>query len=126
MAMSNYLENKLLEAVVKNTSYTSPTTVYLALYSTAPTDSTSGTELSGSGYSRQAVTFAAAADGSIASNVTVTFSTATGNWATVKATGIVDASTGGNILFYKATAPRNIKTDDQLVVASGDIIITLD
>jgi hypothetical protein len=126
MAMTNYLENKLLEAVVKNTAYTTPTTVYLALFSTAPTDSTSGTELSGSGYSRQAITFGTAANGTITSNATATFSTATGNWSTIVATGIMDASTSGNLLFYKTTAGRNIKTNDQLTVAAGDITITLD
>jgi hypothetical protein len=126
MAMSNYLENKLLEAVVKNTTYTSPSTVYLALYSTAPTDSTAGTELSGNGYSRQAVTFASAANGTITSNSAASFSTATGDWSPIVATAIVDASTGGNILFYKITPPRNIKSGDTLVVESGDITITLD
>lgn len=126
MAMSNYLENKLLEAVVKNTSYTPPATVYVALYSTAPTDSSAGTELSGSGYSRQAVTFDSAANGSIASNVSVTFGAASADWSTVVATGIVDTSSGGNILFYKTTAPRNIKSGDSLTIASGDITITLD
>ena len=126
MAMSNYLENKLLEAVVKNTTYTSPATVYLALYSTAPTDSTGGTELSGSGYSRQAITFASASNGSIASNVSVTFGAASANWSTIVATGVVDASSGGNILFYKTTPGRNVKSGDSLVVASGDVTITLD
>lgn len=126
MAMSDYLENKLLEAVVKNTAYTSPATVYVALYSTVPTDSTSGTELTGGNYSRQAVTFAAASSGTIASNAAVTFGTASANWSTITGLAIVDASTSGNILFYKSTAPRIVKSGDTLTIDSGDITITLD
>lgn len=45
--MSNYLENALINATLRNTSYTSPATVYLALYTSDPTDADSGTEVSG-------------------------------------------------------------------------------
>ena len=56
---SNYLENALINAVLRNTSYTSPTTVYVSLYTTDPTDADSGTEVSGGLYARTAVTFGA-------------------------------------------------------------------
>ena len=36
--MSNYLENALINATLRNTSYTTPTTVYVALYTSDPTD----------------------------------------------------------------------------------------
>ncbi len=52
--MSNYLENALINATLRNTSYTSPTTVYVALYTSDPTDADSGTECSGTSYARQA------------------------------------------------------------------------
>ena len=42
--MSNYLENALINATLRNTGYTSPTTVYLALYTTDPTDADAGDE----------------------------------------------------------------------------------
>ncbi len=50
---SNYLENKVLDHVLRNTSYTSPTTVYVGLYTSDPTDAGSGTEVSGGSYARQ-------------------------------------------------------------------------
>ena len=50
--MSNYLENALVNAVLRNTSYTSPATVYLALYTSDPTDADAGTEVSGTSYAR--------------------------------------------------------------------------
>jgi len=114
MALTNYLENALLNATVRNTTYTSPATVYLALYSVAPTASTAGTELSGSGYSRQAITFNAPSGGSVTSNVTVTFGPATANWSTINATAVVDASTSGNIL-----------SGSSLVIGGGNVSIVL-
>jgi hypothetical protein len=44
---SNFLENALINAVLRNTTYTSPATVYVSLYLTDPTDADSGTEVSG-------------------------------------------------------------------------------
>ena len=43
--LSNYLENKLLDHILKNVSYTSPTTVYVGLFTSDPTDAGSGTEI---------------------------------------------------------------------------------
>lgn len=125
MALTNYLENALLNATVRNTTYTSPATVYLALYSVAPTASTSGTELSGSGYSRQAITFNAPSGGAVTSNVTVTFGPATANWSTINATAVVNASTGGNIMYFTPTAGQNILSGSSLVIGGGNVSIVL-
>ena len=125
MALSNYLENALLNATVRNTAYTSPATVYLALYSTAPTPSTSGTELTGSGYSRQAITFNAPSGGAVTSNVTVTFGAATSNWLPIIASAVVDASTGGNILYFTSTIAQNVLSGSSLVIDGGNVSITL-
>ena len=126
MAMTNYLEDKLLEAVVKNTSYTTPTTVYMALYSTAPGEAGGGTELSGDNYSRAAMTFGSSSGGTITTTADITFATASGDWATAVAIGIVDASSGGNLLFYKSIAGRSVKSGSALTIVSGDITLTLD
>ena len=125
MALTNYLENALLNATVRNTTYTSPATVYLALYSVAPTASTAGTELSGSGYSRQAITFNAPSGGAVTSNVTVTFGPATANWSTINATAVVNASTGGNIMYFTPTAGQNILSGSSLVIGGGNVSIVL-
>jgi hypothetical protein len=126
MPMTNYLANSMANAVLRNTSYTSPASVYASLYSVAPTGNTAGTELTGNGYARQLTTFSAPAAGAAVSNVAVTFGAATGNnWPTVVAFGIADASTSGNILFYKPISARNIKVGDTLVIDSGDITIVI-
>ena len=56
-AFSDYLENKVLGHVFGGTAYTAPTTLYVALYTVAPSDTGGGTEVSGGGYARQTSTF---------------------------------------------------------------------
>ena len=97
---STYLQNALLNAAFRDTSYSSPSAVYVALFTTEPAaDGTGGTEVSGNGYSRKVATFAAPSSGVIANSaVPVSFPVATGGWGTVVAIGIYDASTSGNLL----------------------------
>lgn len=126
MSTTHYNENAWLNATLRNVTYTSPANVYAALYSTAPTASTSGTELTGNGYSRQLTTFSSPSSGSISSNVTVTFGPATGNnWPTAVAIGITDASTSGNILYYETITNTNIRVGSSVKFDSGQITITI-
>jgi hypothetical protein len=126
MAMTNFLANQIANATLRNTSYTSPASVYGALYTTAPTASTSGTELSGNGYSRVALTFDTPANGSASTSASATFGPAsTAAWTGVKAVGVCDASSGGNILYYQTIATRNVKVGDSLVFGTGNVTISL-
>jgi len=125
-AISNYLENALINAVLRNTPYTSPSAVYLALYTSDPTDANTGTEVTGGSYQRQQITFGAPNDGMVSNSNEILFPVATANWGTVTHIGILDAATGGNLLFYGAvTTPKTISTNDQLKINAGDISITL-
>lgn len=104
---SDYLENKQLDHTLRNTAYTSPTTVYAALFTVSPSDGGGGTEVSTSGtaYARQAITFGAASGGSISNSVAVNFPTATASYgAPVVAVGVFDASSGGNLLYWSNVA----------------------
>ena len=51
--MSTYLENAVINAVLRNTSYSSPAVVYVGLHTANPTDAGSGAEVSGNGYVRK-------------------------------------------------------------------------
>lgn len=125
--MSNYLENKILDHVLKNTSYTSPTTVYLGLYTTDPTDAGSGTEVSGGSYARQPISFAAASSGSSASSADITFPQATASWGTVAYVGILDQLTTGNLLFHTAlTTSKAIDTGDIFKITTGNLTVAID
>lgn len=113
---SNYLENELYDHILRNAAYTSPTTVYGALFTSDPGEAGGGTELSGNGYAREALTFAAPTDGS-GSATEVTFGPATASWGTVTHFAIFDALTVGNMLFYAPlSASKTVNTDDTLAV----------
>jgi hypothetical protein len=124
--MSNHLENALINATLRNTSYTSPTTVYISLHTADPTDAGTGTEVSGGSYIRQSATFAAPSNGASASNADITFPQATGNWGTIGWIGIWDAQTTGNMLYHTALdASKAIDTGDIFKIASGSLTVTL-
>lgn len=124
--MSNYLENALINAVLRNTSYTSPATVYVALYTSDPTDADTGTEVSGNAYARQSVTFGAPSNGSSTNTGAVEFPQATGSWGTVSYIGLRDASSGGNLLFHTALdEAKTIATGDVFRIAIGSLSVTL-
>jgi hypothetical protein len=126
-AMSDYLELKFLEHFTGTSSTSSPSAVYLGLSTGSFADGNSGTELSGSNYTRKAITFASASSGSIASNANVEFNPATGSWGTVSHWAIFDASSSGNLLFHGAfTASKAIASGDILKVASGSLTISAD
>ncbi len=124
--MSNYLENALINATLRNTSYTSPSVVYIGLYTSDPTDADTGTEVSGGSYARQAVTFGAPSDGVSTNSAAIEFPQATGTWGTVGWIGIEDASTGGNLLYHTALdASKTIATGDIFKIAIGSLSVTL-
>ena len=125
MAFTDYLENKLVAHTFSNTAYTSPSTVYVALYTVAPTDSSTGTEVTGGGYARQSASFTTT--GNAATNASaIEFATATANYGTVVAVAILDASSSGNMLAYAAlSSNKTIETGDVLRIPAGDLDITL-
>ncbi len=124
--MSNYLENALINATLRNTSYTSPATVYVGLYTSDPTDADTGTEVSGGSYARQAVTFGAPSNGVSTNTAAIEFPQATGTWGTVGWIGIEDASTSGNLLYHTALdASKTIATGDIFKIAIGSLSVTL-
>jgi hypothetical protein len=124
---TDYLEAKLLDHVLTNTSYTSPTTVYVGLFTVAPTDSTAGTEVSGGSYARQDASFSAAVGGATTTDADITFPQATADWGTVVAVGIHDALTSGNLLMYTdLTTSKTIDTGDILKISTGSLSVQID
>jgi hypothetical protein len=125
--LSNYLENKLLDHVLRNVSYTSPTTVYVGLFTTDPTDGNTGTEVSGGSYARQVLSVTTASGGIVTSSADVTFPQATGSWGTISHLGLLDALTSGNLLMHTPlTTSRAIETGDVLKISTGSLTASLD
>ena len=127
MSFSNFLENEVLDHVFGASAYTAPATLYLALYTAAPSDSGGGTEVSGGSYAREEITFGTASSGSIANDAAVEFSAATATWGTITHVGIFDASTGGNLIDWGSlTSSKAIASGDIVRVQSGEYTISLD
>ena len=123
---SNYLEDALINATLRNTAYTSPTTVYVSLYTSDPTDADSGTEVSGGSYARTSVTFDAPSNGVTQNSADVTFPTATASWGTVSHIGVHDASTAGNLLFHTPLdTAKTIDSGDIFKIETGNLTVTL-
>jgi hypothetical protein len=123
---SNYLENALINAILRNTTYTSPATVYVSLWTSDPTDAGSGTEVSGGSYARTSATFASPTNGVTTNNADITFPQATASWGTVGWIGINDASTSGNLLFHTPLdTSKTIDSGDIFKIASGSLSVTL-
>ena len=125
--LSDYLEDKLLDHVLRGTSYTSPTTVYMGLYTSDPGDDNSGTEVSGGSYARQVVSVTTASGGVVTSSADVTFPQATANWGTISHIGLLDAITSGNLLMHTPlTTSKTIELGDIFKVPLGNLTATLD
>lgn len=124
--MSNFLENALINATLRNTSYTSPSTVYIGLYTSDPTDANTGTEVSGGSYTRTAVTMGAPSNGVSTNTAAVEFPQASGSWGTVGWIGILDASSSGNLLYHTALdTSKTISSGDIFKIAIGGLSVTL-
>lgn len=134
---SAFLENKALDMILGTPAtggaYAPPSTVYIALstsaFSTASTGS-SLTEVTGGAYARVAVNntttnWPAAVSGSKSNGAVFTFPAATANWGTVLSFYIVDASSGGNILYgADLTTSRTINNGDTASFAVSAITLT--
>ena len=129
---SDYLENELLDHVLGGGDYSRPATVYVALYTTAPTDAGGGVEVSGGSYARVAVTnnatnWPAASGGAKSNGTAITFPTATADWGTVVAFAILDAATAGNFLYWgDLTQSKTVNNGDTATFAVGDLDVTED
>jgi hypothetical protein len=128
MSLTNSFETSVLTWLLTNgtPSPARPTAWYLGLFTAAPGESGGGTELSGSGYARQAITFTVSGNNA-SNNAAIEFPTASGSWGTITHVAVFDASTSGNMIAYASlTASKVIDTGDVLRFPSGELDITLD
>lgn len=129
--LSDYGENKVLDALLRAQAIGTPATWYIALYIDTCSDSASGTEVSTSstGYARVGVTASLAnwagtqsagsttassgTGGTSSNNGTITFGTPSGSWGQVQSVGWTDASTSGNRwICINLTAAKNVNNGD--------------
>lgn len=129
---SDYLENKVLDHIFGGGDYTRPGTIYVALFTAAPTDAGGGTEATFTGYARVAVTnnatnFPAATGGSKSNGAEIIFPQCTGGSNTLTHFALFDAATAGNMLGWGAlTASLAVSAGITVKFPVGDLDITLD
>jgi hypothetical protein len=128
-AMSDYLENKIIDWLFRGQSFTPPVTMYVALFTANPTDTGGGTEVSGGSYARVAVTGSLAnwagtqsagsttassgTGGQTSNNNAITFPSPSANWGVITGVGVFDASSSGNLLFWGAlTTNKTVNNGD--------------
>jgi hypothetical protein len=124
---TDYMENKIIDHMLRNQSYTPPSTVYVGLFTSAPSDAGGGTEVSGGAYARQAVTLAAASGGASENSADITFPTATADWGTVTHLALFDALTGGNMLMWTPLDDsKTVNNGDTFKINAGALDVTVD
>ena len=120
---SNYLKSKIVKHVKGEASYTMPTNLYLALYTSDPTVADTGTEVVGGSYARQLLSFAAESGGSASSNTAENFTSMP--TANVSHWGLRDAASGGNLLYFgNFDIVQAITAGQTFTINSGNIVIT--
>lgn len=130
------VERALLDHFLTDSAYTPPTTMYIGLSSTTPTEAAANfTEPSGGSYARVSTAAAdwAAATGTApatkSTSTAKTFPTATADWAAganLTHFGLFDASTAGNLLAWGAlTTAKPVLNGDTPSFASGALVLKL-
>ncbi|MFB0972095.1 MAG: hypothetical protein QMB54_03845 [Neofamilia sp.] len=127
---SNWLEDQIINYFYRGQQVTQPTQLYLALYTTNPTDGDSGTEVVGAGYSRKLINFNAPTQqndrGTTTNSARIEFPRATGSWGEIAYFAIRTAATGGNMLSHGAfNKPTAINDGDQYVIEAGNLTVTV-
>lgn len=123
VTMSNYLSDKVNDHVLKGVTYTAPSTVYVALWTTMPdADGAGGVEVVGGGYGREVATFATSVDGVAANSAPVEFSNLPA--CTVAGATVHDHVSAGNMLhYYVYGAPVVVEAGKDAALPVGDIVV---
>jgi len=124
MPKSTYLNDNLINVTLRNTAFVSPVQVYCALYTVSPGVGGGGTEVAGGSYGRQVVTFIAPTNGVTSNDADINFPVASAAWGVITSFALLDASSGGNLLYFgNLSAPRDVQINDQVRFPLGQLIV---
>ena len=128
-SFNDYTESLVLNWLFTTNSATRPTAWYVGLFTSAPSDTGGGTEMSGSAYARKDTgTIAVSGTATTATNsAAIEFAAASGgNWGAIGWAAVFDASSGGNMLAWAPlTTSRTINDGDVFRIPAGSLTITL-
>lgn len=127
MNLSDYLKDTVINHNLRGQVWTPPSTLYLALFTAAPSAAGGGTEVSGGGYARQVLALDAAFPSGITQNsVDILFPTPTGAWGTITHGAVFDALTLGNLLLYGSIVQAKlVQAGGSFKVLDGDFDFSL-
>jgi hypothetical protein len=128
-SLTDFAENKVVDSIFRGQALSAPATFYVALYTTACSDSAAGTEVSGGSYARVAVTSSLAnwagtqsagsttassgTGGQTSNNAAVTFPAPTANWGSITHFALLDSATAGNMWICQAlTSAKSVNNGD--------------
>jgi hypothetical protein len=129
-AKKQTLSTALLDAVLNNVAYVSINPVYVALYTTAPTATTQGTEVATGGgelYARTVAAFDPAGAGATSNNGAITFPAAGAAWGNVKAAAICESNVAGmndQLYFGLLGTAKDVGIGDVLNFADGALTVS--
>lgn len=113
MPSSNYLRGKIVDGSLRGTTYTAPTSVFVSLHSSDPTvNATAASEVAGTWYTRQPVSFGPQSVAGQTSNTnTITYNAVVNGPVTVTHFAIWDSQTLGNMLYFGPLAATKTFSD---------------
>lgn len=132
-ALSDYLENTMANAILRGQTYTSPSTLYLALFTSDPTDAGTGTEVSDSAYLRQdmakgeavSTAFTAPSNGVTTNAKLIQYPPIADGNVAITHWALFDAAVGGNMLIHSSlTTAKNMEVGDVVSFDVGALSIT--
>lgn len=129
--LTNTTSEKLLKLLVGQSSFFGESVkldIYLGLFTTKPTQSSSGQEVTGGNYSRQSIPSGAwtydSASNRMENNALISFNAASASWGTIRAVGLFDNSAGGNLLWYTyLSTPISINTNETLALSASTLFL---
>lgn len=141
---TDYLENKIVDWLVRGQTFTPPATLFGGLDTVSCTEAGGGTEVTGGSYARVAITSSLAnwagtqgagttvassgTSGTTSNNNAITFPAPTANWGTIVSFRIWDASTAGNALTCATLlTPKTVNNGDAAPsFSAGTLTIQVD
>ena len=126
----NTLSNAVLDHVLGGPNYTRLATVHIALFTAAPTAAGGGTEVSGGGYTRVAVTndgtnFPAASGQQKTNGAAIDFGTASANWGEIVAAAVMSDASAGSILYWGTLAVnKTVNSGDGFKIPAGNLTLS--
>lgn len=129
MPKANFSKQMVLNFLCRNQSVAQPAQLYLALYSTNPTDADVGTEASYSGYQRQAVTFGnpqlSGGAATVQNSGIIQFGVVPATAGSIAYAALRTAQTGGDLIYYGSLAATyQLNQGVQPIIPVGSLTVT--